>query len=78
MINFQSAADDSEAKSNELTRAVDELHKLLKEAGEGKIKSMMRWFCLGVKSSIFENMNAKMVAYFPLLSQNSLGTLLML
>ena len=35
-IKFQSAADDSEAKSNELTRAVDELHKLLKEAGEGK------------------------------------------
>uniref|UniRef100_A0A452V9H7 Nucleoprotein TPR n=1 Tax=Ursus maritimus TaxID=29073 RepID=A0A452V9H7_URSMA len=31
---YKSAADDSEAKSNELTRAVDELHKLLKEAGE--------------------------------------------
>uniref|UniRef100_A0A8C0KY40 Nucleoprotein TPR n=1 Tax=Canis lupus dingo TaxID=286419 RepID=A0A8C0KY40_CANLU len=28
---YKSAADDSEAKSNELTRAVDELHKLLKE-----------------------------------------------
>lgn len=34
VTTFQSAADDSEAKSNELTRAVDELHKLLKEAGE--------------------------------------------
>nr|XP_023422865.1 nucleoprotein TPR [Cavia porcellus] len=31
---YKSAADDSEAKSNELTRAVDELHKLLKDAGE--------------------------------------------
>ncbi|XP_044531711.1 nucleoprotein TPR isoform X3 [Gracilinanus agilis] len=31
---YKSAADDSEAKSNELTRAVDELHKLLKETGE--------------------------------------------
>uniref|UniRef100_A0A2I3RFW4 Nucleoprotein TPR n=1 Tax=Pan troglodytes TaxID=9598 RepID=A0A2I3RFW4_PANTR len=31
---YKSAADDSEAKSNELTRAVEELHKLLKEAGE--------------------------------------------
>ncbi|KAM7336047.1 hypothetical protein ACRRTK_004540 [Alexandromys fortis] len=31
---YKSAADDSEAKSTELTRAVDELHKLLKEAGE--------------------------------------------
>lgn len=34
---LQSAADDSEAKSNELTGAVEELHKLLKEAGEGKL-----------------------------------------
>lgn len=42
MINFQSAADDSEAKSNELTRAVDELHKLLKEAGEGMIWGMLK------------------------------------
>ncbi|XP_054976552.1 nucleoprotein TPR isoform X2 [Sorex araneus] len=31
---YKSAADDSEAKSNELSRAVDELHKLLKEAAE--------------------------------------------
>ncbi|XP_048802598.1 nucleoprotein TPR isoform X3 [Lagopus muta] len=31
---YKSAADDSEAKSNELTGAVEELHKLLKEAGE--------------------------------------------
>uniref|UniRef100_A0A7M4F817 Nucleoprotein TPR n=1 Tax=Crocodylus porosus TaxID=8502 RepID=A0A7M4F817_CROPO len=31
---YKSAADDSEAKSDELTRAVEELHKLLKEAGE--------------------------------------------
>ncbi|XP_063796301.1 nucleoprotein TPR [Pseudophryne corroboree] len=29
---YKSAADDSEAKSTELTRAVEELHKLLKEA----------------------------------------------
>uniref|UniRef100_A0A8C4YLX1 Nucleoprotein TPR n=1 Tax=Gopherus evgoodei TaxID=1825980 RepID=A0A8C4YLX1_9SAUR len=29
---YKSAADDSEAKSNELTRAVEELHKLLQEA----------------------------------------------
>lgn len=35
---LQSAADDSEAKSNELTGAVEELHKLLKEAGEGKLQ----------------------------------------
>ncbi|KAM5239085.1 nucleoprotein TPR [Ctenodactylus gundi] len=31
---YKSAAEDSEAKSNELTRAVEELHRLLKEAGE--------------------------------------------
>ncbi|XP_039411548.1 nucleoprotein TPR isoform X2 [Corvus cornix cornix] len=31
---YKSAADDSEAKSKELTGAVEELHKLLKEAGE--------------------------------------------
>ncbi|XP_007667180.1 nucleoprotein TPR isoform X1 [Ornithorhynchus anatinus] len=31
---YKSAADDSESKSNELTRAVDELHRLLKDAGE--------------------------------------------
>lgn len=31
---YKSAADDSEAKSVELTRAVEELHKLLKEAGD--------------------------------------------
>ncbi|XP_070602426.1 nucleoprotein TPR isoform X2 [Erythrolamprus reginae] len=31
---YKSAADDLEAKSNELTQAVEELHKLLKEAGE--------------------------------------------
>uniref|UniRef100_A0A8D0GEX5 Nucleoprotein TPR n=1 Tax=Sphenodon punctatus TaxID=8508 RepID=A0A8D0GEX5_SPHPU len=30
---YKSAADDSEAKSNELTQAVEELHKLLKETG---------------------------------------------
>lgn len=46
MTTFQSAADDSEAKSNELTRAVDELHKLLKEAGEGETGSVRRWFVL--------------------------------
>lgn len=32
---LQGAAADSEAKSEELSRAVEELHKLLKEAGEG-------------------------------------------
>ncbi|XP_070816529.1 translocated promoter region b, nuclear basket protein isoform X2 [Chaetodon trifascialis] len=31
---YKGAAADSEAKSEELSRAVDELHKLLKEAGE--------------------------------------------
>nr|XP_056701605.1 nucleoprotein TPR [Euleptes europaea] len=31
---YKGAADDLEAKSNELTQAVEELHKLLKEAGE--------------------------------------------
>uniref|UniRef100_A0A5S6LX37 Nucleoprotein TPR n=1 Tax=Xenopus tropicalis TaxID=8364 RepID=A0A5S6LX37_XENTR len=31
---YKSASEDSEAKSTELTRAVEELHKLLKEAGE--------------------------------------------
>ncbi|XP_068096253.1 nucleoprotein TPR [Hyperolius riggenbachi] len=31
---YKSAADDAEAKSTELTRAVEELHKLLKEAGD--------------------------------------------
>ncbi|XP_053106844.1 nucleoprotein TPR isoform X2 [Hemicordylus capensis] len=31
---YKSAADDLETKSNELTQAVEELHKLLKEAGE--------------------------------------------
>eukprot|EP00076_Gallus_gallus_P024040 XP_015146082.1 nucleoprotein TPR isoform X4 [Gallus gallus] len=36
---YKSAADDSEAKSNELTGAVEELHKLLKEAGEGAVLS---------------------------------------
>lgn len=33
---WQSAAEDSEAKSEELNRVVEELHKLLKDAGEGK------------------------------------------
>lgn len=32
---LQGAAADSEAKSEELSRAVEELQKLLKEAGEG-------------------------------------------
>ncbi|KAI4890931.1 hypothetical protein NFI96_033196 [Prochilodus magdalenae] len=31
---YKGAADDAEAKSEELNRAVEELHKLLKEAGE--------------------------------------------
>lgn len=32
----QRASSDAEAKGEELSRAVEELHKLLKEAGEGK------------------------------------------
>lgn len=32
---WQGAAEDSEAKSEELNRVVEELHKLLKDAGEG-------------------------------------------
>lgn len=32
----QGAAADAEAKGEELSRAVEELHKLLQEAGEGK------------------------------------------
>lgn len=32
---WQGAAADSEAKSEELNRAVEELHKMLKDAGEG-------------------------------------------
>lgn len=32
---MQGAAADAEAKSEELSRAVEELHKLLKDAGEG-------------------------------------------
>ncbi|XP_075038773.1 nucleoprotein TPR isoform X2 [Mixophyes fleayi] len=40
---YKSAADDSEAKSAELTRAVDELHKLLQEAGEAN-KSIQNQF----------------------------------
>lgn len=32
---WQGAAADSEAKSEELSRAVEELHKMLKDAGEG-------------------------------------------
>lgn len=32
---YQGAAADSEAKSEELSRAVEELQKLLKDAGEG-------------------------------------------
>lgn len=39
MIN-QGAAADAEAKSDELSRAVEELHKLLKEAGEGERRSV--------------------------------------
>lgn len=35
MLSWQGAAADSEAKSEELSRAVEELHKLLKDAGEG-------------------------------------------
>lgn len=34
---FQGAAADAESKSEELNRAVEELHTLLKEAGEGLI-----------------------------------------
>uniref|UniRef100_A0A670IJL4 Nucleoprotein TPR n=1 Tax=Podarcis muralis TaxID=64176 RepID=A0A670IJL4_PODMU len=39
---YKSAADDLEAKSNELTQAVEELHKLLKEAGEGKEQMILK------------------------------------
>uniref|UniRef100_A0A670YV32 Nucleoprotein TPR n=1 Tax=Pseudonaja textilis TaxID=8673 RepID=A0A670YV32_PSETE len=39
---YKSAADDLEAKSNELTQAVEELHKLLKEAGEANRKTQER------------------------------------
>lgn len=35
LIFWQGAAEDSEAKSEELNRVVEELHKLLKDAGEG-------------------------------------------
>lgn len=35
LMLWQSAAEDSEAKSEELNRVVEELHKLLKDAGEG-------------------------------------------
>uniref|UniRef100_A0A3Q3AM97 Nucleoprotein TPR n=1 Tax=Kryptolebias marmoratus TaxID=37003 RepID=A0A3Q3AM97_KRYMA len=34
---YKEAAADSEAKSEELSRAVEELHKLLKDAGENKV-----------------------------------------
>ena len=34
--SLQGAAADSESKSEELSRAVEELHKLLKDAGEGE------------------------------------------
>lgn len=36
MVIIQGAAADAEAKSEELSRAVEELHKLLKEAGDGE------------------------------------------
>lgn len=36
LMFHQGAAADAEAKSEELGRAVEELHKLLKEAGEGE------------------------------------------
>lgn len=36
LLCLQGAAADSEAKSEELGRAVEELQKLLKDAGEGK------------------------------------------
>uniref|UniRef100_A0AAR2LSE7 Nucleoprotein TPR n=1 Tax=Pygocentrus nattereri TaxID=42514 RepID=A0AAR2LSE7_PYGNA len=39
---YKGAADDAEAKSEELNRAVEELHKLLKEAGEGKRSEKQR------------------------------------
>lgn len=35
LLWWQGAAADSEAKSEELSGAVEELHKLLKDAGEG-------------------------------------------
>nr|XP_060630494.1 nucleoprotein TPR isoform X1 [Anolis sagrei ordinatus] len=39
---YKSAADDLETKSNELTQAVEELHKLLKEAGEANKEAQDR------------------------------------
>lgn len=36
LLRWQGAAADSEAKSEELSQAVEELHKLLKDAGEGE------------------------------------------
>lgn len=36
-VFLQEAAADSESKSEELSRAVEELHKLLKDAGEGAV-----------------------------------------
>lgn len=38
----QGAAADSEFKSEELTLAMEELHKLLKEAGEGERSSLLQ------------------------------------
>ena len=35
LLGLQGAAADAETKSEELSGAVEELHKLLKEAGEG-------------------------------------------
>lgn len=37
----QGATADAEAKSEELSRAVEELHKLLKEAGEGEMRETL-------------------------------------
>lgn len=48
----QGAAADAEAKSEELGRAVDELHKLLKEAGEGKPLSWSETCMLTAMSTI--------------------------
>uniref|UniRef100_A0A672QC02 Nucleoprotein TPR n=1 Tax=Sinocyclocheilus grahami TaxID=75366 RepID=A0A672QC02_SINGR len=52
---YKGAATDAEAKSEELSRAVDELHKLLKEAGEAHK-------ALEVKMAELESCKAKEIA----------------
>lgn len=44
LLWWQGAAADSEAKSEELSRAVEELHKLLKDAGEGVTITIISYY----------------------------------